>query len=151
VLFRSPSEWVTIGSHTLTHPDLGTLGEHELRRELFESKRELEVITGRPVSLLSMPYGDYSQRALELASEAGYKRTFGSTLLDARDQRTTGIVGRTRANPSDWEVEFKLKALGAYRWVHWFSTVKKEMRSTFHKRGLLLVLSLYLSDNRTYG
>jgi peptidoglycan/xylan/chitin deacetylase (PgdA/CDA1 family) len=129
-----PYEWVTIGSHTLTHQDLGTLDELGLKKELFDSKRELEAITGRPVTLLSLPYGLYSQRALRLASEAGYKCTFGSTLLDARHQRTAGIVGRIRANPSDWAVEFKLKVMGAYCWVHWAGTVKKEIRGIFQEK-----------------
>lgn len=62
-----------IGSHTVSHPMLTKLSDEDLRRELIDSKQLLEDITGREVTSLSYPYGDYDQRVLDACLEAGYR------------------------------------------------------------------------------
>src|SRR5882762_7998953 len=46
-----------IGSHTVTHADLGTLDEAQTRRELADSKSTLEERTGQPVRWFAYPFG----------------------------------------------------------------------------------------------
>lgn len=68
-----------IGSHTVTHPNLALLGAAELRRELGESKHEIEVITGKPCELFAYPIGrsgDYTPAAFDVLRECGYRRAF---------------------------------------------------------------------------
>lgn len=49
-----------ICSHTVSHPDLRTLSETQLRYELSHSKEVLESIIGEPVKNFASPYGGYN-------------------------------------------------------------------------------------------
>jgi len=69
-----------IGSHTFTHPQLTAVSDERLRRELVDSKRRIEDITGREVTSFSYPYGDYDQRVREATVAAGYKCALGTEL-----------------------------------------------------------------------
>jgi peptidoglycan/xylan/chitin deacetylase (PgdA/CDA1 family) len=62
-----------IGSHTRTHPHLTQVGDDaELRAELVESKATVEERLGRECATLAYPYGDYDERVVAAAGEAGY-------------------------------------------------------------------------------
>jgi peptidoglycan/xylan/chitin deacetylase (PgdA/CDA1 family) len=63
-----------IGSHTLTHANLTFLSDADIARELADSKRILEDITGKQVTSLSFPYGSWNKRVWEKAKEIGYQR-----------------------------------------------------------------------------
>jgi len=65
-------EGIEIASHTLTHPDLTTLDDAGVRRELTESKALLEEITGREIKCVSYPYGNADRRVISAARAAGY-------------------------------------------------------------------------------
>jgi len=67
---------VAIGSHAVSHPHLTTLSEDDLRRELNESKEELEDRLGRPCEDLAYPYGEHDQRVRAAARAAGYRRAY---------------------------------------------------------------------------
>ena len=67
-----------IGSHTRTHRDLTRLSAREMRREIGESKAELEDMVGRPVGALSIPHGSYNRLVVCEAVRAGYGRVFTS-------------------------------------------------------------------------
>jgi peptidoglycan/xylan/chitin deacetylase (PgdA/CDA1 family) len=62
-----------IGSHSLTHPYLPDLGAEDLTREIVDSKREIEQITGRLVEHFSCPGGRWDHRVRDLARKAGYR------------------------------------------------------------------------------
>ncbi|HEX4926547.1 MAG TPA: polysaccharide deacetylase family protein [Burkholderiales bacterium] len=57
---------VSIGSHTLTHPILTSLGADELDREVRESRSRIEAKLGRPATLFCYPNGELD--ALTLAA-----------------------------------------------------------------------------------
>ena len=69
-------EWLAagheIGSHTLTHPHLPTLGREQMRAEVFDSKRRLEDRFGVAVKHFCYPYGDNDEAVRDLVGEAGY-------------------------------------------------------------------------------
>jgi peptidoglycan/xylan/chitin deacetylase (PgdA/CDA1 family) len=67
---------VAIGSHAVSHPHLTTLSEGDLRRELNESKEEIEDRLGRPCEDLAYPYGEHDQRVRAAARAAGYRRAY---------------------------------------------------------------------------
>jgi peptidoglycan/xylan/chitin deacetylase (PgdA/CDA1 family) len=67
---------VAIGSHAVSHPHLTTLSEDDLRRELNESKEEIEDRLGRPCEDLAYPYGEHDQRVRAAARAAGYRRAY---------------------------------------------------------------------------
>jgi peptidoglycan/xylan/chitin deacetylase (PgdA/CDA1 family) len=67
---------VSIGSHAVSHPHLTTLSAEELRRELGDSKEEIEHRLGRPCRDLAYPYGEHDERVREEARAAGYARGY---------------------------------------------------------------------------
>jgi peptidoglycan/xylan/chitin deacetylase (PgdA/CDA1 family) len=107
---------ITIGSHTVTHPNLLKLNTQEAAREMTESKAELEDLLGRSVESFSFPHGAYNASLLRLAQETGYNRLFTiePRLMDASNPGA--VLGRVETNPTDYLFEFYLKINGAYRW-----------------------------------
>ena len=122
---------VDFGSHGVTHADLALLSEKEATEELRDSKRSLEAIVGREITAVSFPYGSYGSRELRLANEAGYKFCFDSTPQQITSAMIGGLIGRVDVQPTDWNIEFRLKVCGAYRWVRWASAWKRKVCSWF--------------------
>ena len=116
-LLSLPRGLVAIGSHTCTHPDLPTLTEPDMRRELRDSRKILEDLTKTGVNLFCFPYGSFSPRALTLCAEEGYKKVFTGVPKLAMPSRDGFAVGRIAVEPDDWPLEFHLKISGAYCWV----------------------------------
>ena len=117
-----------IGSHCRTHCRLSELQDVESREEITRSKKELEEILEREVTLLSFPYGSHGENNLLMAREAGYQRVF--TIEPKRNRGPVGRIfsaGRIRVDPGDWKVEFRLKVAGSYSWVTIASRMKKEI------------------------
>ena len=70
------AEGVEIGSHTLTHPYLTALDDHELHRELGESRQRLEDELGARCRFLAYPFGDQDERVRRAARVSGYAAAF---------------------------------------------------------------------------
>ncbi len=74
---------VDFGSHSMTHPILtrwGNKSEKEyldfLKKEIVDSKAELEKKLGFEVDTIAYPFGTYSANTLPFAVKAGYKAGF---------------------------------------------------------------------------
>jgi peptidoglycan/xylan/chitin deacetylase (PgdA/CDA1 family) len=65
-----------VGSHTFTHPHLPTLDDHELRRELRESRERLEDELSVPCRFLAYPYGEEDERVRAAARATSYAGAF---------------------------------------------------------------------------
>jgi peptidoglycan/xylan/chitin deacetylase (PgdA/CDA1 family) len=61
-----------IGSHTVSHANLTLLNDADLETELLQSKKILEDITGKPVTSVSFPFGQWNRRVWDKALELGY-------------------------------------------------------------------------------
>lgn len=107
---------VRFGSHTVNHRKLSTLTEKESLKELSESKEFLERELDCPIETVSFPYGGFTARDVKLAAQLGYNLLFTTTPDRVEENHPQGLVGRFRIDPSDWMLEVKLKASGAYRW-----------------------------------
>jgi peptidoglycan/xylan/chitin deacetylase (PgdA/CDA1 family) len=128
-LVKMPSELVTIGSHTVTHPDLTTLDPNQALDELLESRRRLENWLGREVRLFSFPYGAHNEAVVGLCREAGYARVFTTLPKLAFAHPEEYMTGRVPVELSDWDIEFVLKLFGAYRWLPYAFSLKRAVRS----------------------
>jgi peptidoglycan/xylan/chitin deacetylase (PgdA/CDA1 family) len=67
---------VTIGGHTVNHPNLSQLSDVEAYNEIFEGKRSLEVLADAPVDHFAYPFGTATTcgpREAVLAKSAGYR------------------------------------------------------------------------------
>jgi peptidoglycan/xylan/chitin deacetylase (PgdA/CDA1 family) len=75
------SGMVELASHTVTHPILMNLSDHELDFELQHSKKELEDFSGRMIHSFCYPNGlpgDYDSRTIQAVNRAGYSMAFTS-------------------------------------------------------------------------
>ncbi len=66
-------EGAEFGSHTVGHHLLGDLDEEELTVELEQSKKQIEIHTGRPCLSLAYPRGEYTLVSAQAVRRAGYR------------------------------------------------------------------------------
>lgn len=67
----------TVGAHTVSHSVLSALTPEEQKEEIFGSKRTLEELIGKEVTVFSYPFGckkDYTDETIRLCREAGFIR-----------------------------------------------------------------------------
>ncbi len=88
---------VTIGAHTLTHPDLTRSSRDVLENELRRSKLLLERRLGRPVVHFAYPYGSYGDRERRAVIAAGYASAT-STRDDCVDLAVDDVFALPRVN-----------------------------------------------------
>jgi peptidoglycan/xylan/chitin deacetylase (PgdA/CDA1 family) len=128
-----PSDLITIGSHTMSHPVLTSLSEMEAKTELMASRKKLTALFGRDIQLFSFPYGALNDSLVSWCREAGYRRVFSILPTQALDDPNEYLSGRVAVEPTDWPLEFRLKLLGAYRWLprvfEWKKTLVSRARS----------------------
>jgi peptidoglycan/xylan/chitin deacetylase (PgdA/CDA1 family) len=60
---------ITIGAHTISHPDLALCGREEQRAEIAGSKTQIEGFIARSVDHFSYPYGSHNNDSVELCAE----------------------------------------------------------------------------------
>jgi hypothetical protein len=60
-----------LGWHTWSHPDMRTLTDDQIRRELERPDWAEDVF--------AYPYGDFNDRVIELVKEAGYSKAYSTT------------------------------------------------------------------------
>jgi len=63
---------VEVGSHTLSHPDLSKGTIDKAKAEIFDSKADLEKITGTKVVSFCYPSGKYNDAVIDAVKNAGY-------------------------------------------------------------------------------
>jgi len=110
-----PPELVTIGSHSVTHPRLPALSQEVAKRELSDSRITLERVLQRRVTLFSFPHGAFNDSLVRWCREVGYERLFSIEPVMAHPDEN--ITGRVSADAGDWNLEFRLKLHGGYRWL----------------------------------
>jgi peptidoglycan/xylan/chitin deacetylase (PgdA/CDA1 family) len=68
---------MTIGAHTLTHPNLPSAGPRMAREEIAGSKKRLEQQLGEPITLFSYPNGGaeryYTEDIQRAVAECGFR------------------------------------------------------------------------------
>ncbi|MBF0386531.1 MAG: polysaccharide deacetylase family protein [Candidatus Omnitrophica bacterium] len=108
---------ITIGSHTVTHAYLPDLPLDTARREIVDSKRELERQLGRNVDYLAFPTGGFSDEMKLIARQAGYKAAF--TTNRGRDRLNWDLyeIKRIRIKDADGAVVLLVKLSGYYNLI----------------------------------
>ncbi|MCE7079615.1 polysaccharide deacetylase family protein [Streptomyces sp. ST2-7A] len=122
-------EWLTdhgfeIGNHTLGHPNLGQVGDGEVRREIAANAVAIaELVPGTEVTSLALPFGvmpSNAALAVEGESDGHAYRHDGVYLVGANpapspfaDSFDAGVIPRVRsAGPEDEDAEH-----GSSRWL----------------------------------
>jgi peptidoglycan/xylan/chitin deacetylase (PgdA/CDA1 family) len=102
-----------IGSHTMSHPRLTTLGDEELREELVDSRSLVAERLGR-CELFSYPFGAWDERVVAAAADAGYSFAFTLPLgAQMRAQRLS--MPRLTIDDRDTPARFRVKLTRAGR------------------------------------
>jgi peptidoglycan/xylan/chitin deacetylase (PgdA/CDA1 family) len=78
VISVADSPYVTIGSHTQTHPILINCQDKQVFEELKTSRQKLESWTGKEVAYFAYPNGDFGQREIQMLNTLDYKLAFCS-------------------------------------------------------------------------
>lgn len=128
-----PPDLVSIGSHSMSHPNLKQVDEMTARREFVQSRERLSEIAGRDIRLFAYPYGAHNQTLTRWAVESGYEKVF--TLLPRllRNAEKRHVFGRVGVTPQDWKWEFRLKLMGAYQWLALVTAAKQMIQNLRHK------------------
>jgi peptidoglycan/xylan/chitin deacetylase (PgdA/CDA1 family) len=115
-----------IGSHTVNHVDLGRCSYEVAVNELVQSKRDLEMILDKPVTLFSYPFGKKTNirpEVVELVRKANYEAMFsayGGYVTGKSDLFNLPRVGvSSRFRPLDLLMEIEGLSFGALkrRWT----------------------------------
>jgi peptidoglycan/xylan/chitin deacetylase (PgdA/CDA1 family) len=113
------AQGVDIGSHSVSHPDFGSLSSDAALRELIESRRVIEARTGIVTTSFAIPFGqsmNWSAGAHVAATEAGYESVYAQSVL----KRPPGTVPRTFITRGDERRNFKAALEGAFdAWEEW--------------------------------
>jgi peptidoglycan/xylan/chitin deacetylase (PgdA/CDA1 family) len=108
----SKSELIEIGSHLVTHTPMDRLAIDEQRRELYESGKVLEEITGCVVDSFAYPNSVVSDAAPSLARELGYRTGVAGHADTVRPGCDPFVLPRVW--PGDWDGD----RFG--RWLRWW-------------------------------
>lgn len=111
-----------IGCHSMTHAYLTDLDDAGLRREIADSKLQLEQTIGKPVEHFSCPGGRFDQRVANVARDAGY-RTVSTSEIRANSRATDPMaLGRVVITRSTSLPEFRDLCHGRGLWQSRLST-----------------------------
>jgi peptidoglycan/xylan/chitin deacetylase (PgdA/CDA1 family) len=113
---------IRIGSHTVSHPLLGTGPEDSARDEMLRSRLILADRLGVTPDLFAYPfgvrrYGAYSDVTEKLLSETGYRCSLTSEISRARVGNGPWRIPRMSLTEADTGADAVAKAAGGYDWV----------------------------------
>ena len=110
---------VSIGSHSVSHPNFSTLAAGIAHHELNESRRMIEMRLGIAPTAFAIPMGkarDWSPVAQSAAQAAGYTLIYAQSA----DRRARGTIPRTFITRFDNDRIFHAALKGAFdSWEEW--------------------------------
>jgi len=106
---------VTFGSHGGSHTDLTLCRPAHLSREVADSRKLLQDLTGQAINSISYPFGRFNNRVLAAVQDAGYRHGFTMRFPHRSDTPLTW--GRLPVYGFDtiWSVCQKLERGPAYQ------------------------------------
>jgi peptidoglycan/xylan/chitin deacetylase (PgdA/CDA1 family) len=109
---------VTIGAHTITHPDLEQVDLETAKKEILGSREEIEENIGKDVRYFASPYGRENEEIVNLIRSMGFDYAFGQ--LSSKEFIRKGanhlIPNRTEIDSSVAFWMFKVKLTKAVDW-----------------------------------
>jgi len=109
---------VTIGAHTITHPNLEQVDQQTAKKEILGSREEIEENTGKDVRYFASPYGKENEEIVNLIRSIGFDYAFGrlSSKGFIRKGASHLIPNRTEIDNSVAFWMFKIKLTKAVDW-----------------------------------
>lgn len=88
-----------VGNHSSTHPHMTKLSSIQIAKELNETGKKIEEITGKKPFLFRPPFGDYNDVLIETAKENGYYTIqWDVDSLDWKELGAKAVVDRVTRN-----------------------------------------------------
>jgi len=131
---------IHFGSHTVTHPKLVELGWPEIKKELGDSKAEIENRLGAAADTFAYPFAfpetnkDFVRGFGEALSEAGYQCCATTRIGRAKAGDDLMQLKRLPANSCDDAKLFQAKLDGAYDWLAPLQAGVKRIKSAIAPR-----------------
>ncbi|WP_298293617.1 polysaccharide deacetylase family protein [Thiomonas sp.] len=125
-LARTPG--ITIGSHTLTHPYLPTLGDAAAAQEIHDSRAQIAARLHQTVAYFCYPSGDLSARELLLVRQAGYAAAVSVAPGVNHPGTDRYQLRRTEITERDDLPQFRLKLIGAFDPIHHILHARRSRR-----------------------
>jgi peptidoglycan/xylan/chitin deacetylase (PgdA/CDA1 family) len=127
------AEGMSFGSHTVTHPDLRSLGPEQIEYELGCSKEIIEQKLGTVVQSFAYPFAfpEEDRRFTQFLEEVLKNLDFDygvSTILSRACRRSNRFfLPRIPINNWDDSLLFRAKVEGGYDWLHRLQLMKKSL------------------------
>jgi peptidoglycan/xylan/chitin deacetylase (PgdA/CDA1 family) len=125
------AEGIRFGSHTVTHPELRSLGPEQIDYELGHSKETIEQQLGVSVKSFAYPYAfpeqdrDFTRRLVEALKNHGFED--GVTTIIGRARLSSNCFCLPRLPVNSWDDPSLLRAKleGGYDWLHGLQWCRK--------------------------
>lgn len=106
-----------IQAHTVTHPILPRCTPEQAEEEIVQSKRDIERRFGLPVYAFAYPNGEYTEREMQFAREAGYRCALAVGGRTNGDSADIYALRRIAVDDHDGVDELVVKASGVWPWL----------------------------------
>lgn len=123
------------GSHTVTHPLLVELPSEKIGYELNESKKTIEQLISKPISLFSYPFRfpednkNFTKMLDKLLIENDYSAGVTTIIGRAKPGDNLMYLKRLPVNQADDAKLFMAKLKGSYDWLHAFQLFFKKLKA----------------------
>jgi peptidoglycan/xylan/chitin deacetylase (PgdA/CDA1 family) len=124
---------IEFGSHTATHPQLKSLAEKDVEREVRTSKNRIEQELGCQVKSFAYPYAfpetdrSFTAGLRGMLGQAGYENGVSTVIGTADRTDDRFFMKRLPMNACDDAPLFRAKLAGAYNWLRPVQYVSKLM------------------------
>ena len=111
------SSLVTIGAHTVQHPQLSALDMSEQSNEILQSKNKLESWLARPIETFSYPFGgvsDYNHDTLKIVKQSEFTKVASNFPGQSHFWKSNFEIPRCIVR--DWDI-VQFKAAIAHFWT----------------------------------
>jgi len=115
---------ISFGSHTVTHPDLRSLGPEQIDYEIGYSKETIEQKLGVPVESFAYPFAfpeedkDFGRYLVDVLENHGFENGVSTIIGRARSGSNRFFLPRLPVNSWDDSVLLRAKLEGGYDWMH---------------------------------
>ncbi len=122
------------GSHTVTHPQLRSVGLEQVRRELIDSKKTIEDELSGPAESFAYPYAfpeadsDFTRELASILRDAGYSNGVSTILGTAGMGDPEMFLPRLPVNSHDGSALLQAKLDGGYDWLHTVQKASKALK-----------------------
>jgi len=122
---------IQFGSHTVSHPDMRSLGPEQIEYELGYSKELIEHKLGDSVTSFAYPFAfpeedlDFTRFLLDVLENQGFLSGVTTILGRASRKCSPYFLPRLPVNSWDDRALLQAKLEGGYDWMHWPQRLKK--------------------------